>query len=202
MEDHKNYGIVLKRLYPSKQAIYLFDKEEGLITLSVKDRMLLQRLWPGMMLSYSFFEQRGSFFAGQLDILLTPSGSHYVALHRLHRFLDLTFLFLPKNIPQKNIYQILSSGVFFFMAEEYQLFIEIEPWLSVLLLQEAGRWHERLIDQISLFFQKLSILIDSFVQPEVECFYQWICAQNILYHTALEEWINESIAEQKYEQKR
>ncbi|PCI74235.1 hypothetical protein COB28_01420 [Candidatus Dependentiae bacterium] len=193
-------GIVVKRFFPHSSKLHIFDEEQGLISLHLSDVTLLHRLWPGMHVAYSYLEKKGNKYISLIDILLVPISSSYQMLQKLQRLIKVCNVCLQKNIPHKKNYSLLLIGLHSFV-EDIVLFGDIELWISALILQDAGYWNKDLFLVINKFLMKLSVLIDSFIQHEVELFQEWLSVINRNYAEVLEMWIETCLNEQVYYEK-
>lgn len=197
----KQRGIVLRRLFPAQQMLYVFDETEGIVKARITDRLLVQRLWPGMCIMYQIDSRTHHIVTmQQIDIFLMPTAIDYTNLVGLHRLIQVSGAFLEKQIPYKKIFFMLFTGIKFSVLDK-ELFISVEQWLCAVILQEVGYWQKDLFLVINAFFLKLSILIDSFIQLEVELFKEWVHDMNRTYGQRLEIWIESCIKEQVYGEK-
>ncbi len=194
----KQRGIVLHRFFPEKQLLDVFDETHGILRVRLTNQLFLQRLWPGMCIAYQIdFSMNRLIVMQQLDILLMPTTVDYAYLVGLNRLIKVSGSFLEKQVPHKKIFFMLFTGIKFFVFDQ-ELFFSIERWICAVVLQEVGHWHKDFFLVINAFFMKLSILIDSFIQLEVELFKEWVHDMNCAYEQKLEIWIKSCIKEQVY----
>ncbi|MBL4588214.1 hypothetical protein JKY79_02620, partial [Candidatus Babeliales bacterium] len=190
-------GIVIKRFFPYKKMIHIFDEEDGVIALHFFDNTLLHRLWPGMYITYNYSEKGITKYLSSMDILLVPTSSCYQILQQLQRLIKICNYCIQKNIPNKKHYSLLFVGVHSLM-QNISFFKDIELWLSALILQDSGHWNKDLYLVINSFLMKLSMLIDSFIEQEVELFRKWLTIVNEEHGKSLEVWIEMCLNEQVY----
>ena len=104
---------VIKRFFPYRQKVALLTRSSGRINVVVRQQDECLRLWPGMVVTCSLFQEGSLWVASQMTIHSAPEPQDHASIMWLHHILELCYYFLPLESP--------CTEVFFYLKKCYGL---------------------------------------------------------------------------------
>ena|SRR5271156_6042540 len=99
----KHTGIVVKRYFPQKQKIVLFDDELGKITcVPPHDRISL-----GTLLQYEIQERKPVAFIYDVELIAMPLDGLEMDILFVHHVLEVCYYFIPENSTATEVYDMM-----------------------------------------------------------------------------------------------
>lgn len=99
----KHTGIVVKRYFPQKQKIVLFDDTLGKITcVPPHDRISL-----GTLLSYEIDERRSMPFIYDVELMAMPLDGLEMDILFVHHVLEMCYYFIPEHSIASDVYDMM-----------------------------------------------------------------------------------------------
>jgi hypothetical protein len=99
----KHTGIVVKRYFPQKQKIVLFDDEWGKITcVPPHDRISL-----GTLLSYEIQQRNGMPFIYDVELIAMPLDGGEMDILFVHHVLEVCYYFIPEQSIASEVYDMM-----------------------------------------------------------------------------------------------
>ncbi len=101
--EKKHTGIVVKRYFPQKQKIVLFDDELGKITcVPPHDRISL-----GTLLSYEIQPRKPMAFIYDVELIAMPLDGLEMDILFVHHVLEVCYYFIPEQSTAPDVYDIM-----------------------------------------------------------------------------------------------
>jgi len=150
----KEVGFVLKRFLPSTHKISLLTQSMGKVNVIVKKPNILQRIWPGMVVSCQLellFE--ATYTCEDIEIIEIPPVLTAHDTYLIHHLLELCYYFIPLANPCSEVFDHLFFSFSIFLNK--QLFIHnfdiIKRILILRLLHFSGTFSSELCGNTTLF---------------------------------------------------
>lgn len=115
MDTIYHQGFIVKRFLPNEQKVSVLTLSYGKNSLFIKDPLLCNRLYPGMVITYVLFKKNGSSHeVTNLEIVELFKNTSFQDTIWIHHILELCYFFCPLNNPCDEIFLFLTQYFYFF----------------------------------------------------------------------------------------
>jgi len=199
----KEEGIVLRRFLPKKQKCSVFTRGRGKIDLAFSSEREVQKLWPGMILSFTTTESTSRVaFCRELEIITAPLPLQHSALKLVHSLLEICYYFMPLEDPSENVFTYLERMLFIVGGDGVTVLTStLAHRLCYMgLLMECGfSPPQALISIITLFTQELFAFVDFPQRASVQSLEKMLALSRTLPELIFDEWIQSCVQQHPYE---
>ena len=186
-------GFVLKRFLPKKQKCSVFTRQHGKIDLVCRSERDCQKLWPGMLVSFTpILSPARFYFCSDLEILESPSPLDHSNLELIHHILELCYYFMQLDDSSENVFNyikrvfIVLNGV----GSKNMTSPVMHDLCIAGLLAECGFYPQEKIGAIiALFVKEVLGFIDFPNNASVQSFERMLIATGLQPQEKLNKWI-------------
>ena len=110
--SNREYGVVLRRPAFAPEEASVLTRERGRVALRAHLPRRYQQILPGTLFSFAVSSRKRAhkdIWAEDLRIIIYPSISEHDHLEVLHRFLELSYYFLPAGEAYADVFDVLCS---------------------------------------------------------------------------------------------
>lgn len=109
METILQQGFIVKRFLPKHQKVSVITLSQGKTSLIIKNVQTCNKLWPGMLISYSLFKKSEQIYdISNLEIIGIFAAESFDDTQWTHCILEICYFFSPLNDPCDEVFIFLT----------------------------------------------------------------------------------------------